>query len=416
MKKKKLKVERIVFIGILFIAAIFFVYTLVQSLDKQNNVTVKMIDLKNKTVVQIEEYATEKKLKLDIQYQYDKTVEKDQLIHQNIPKDEKIREGKMLIVVISKGKISQDVYQEYAVNELGDIPIMMYHGIEKLDKTDYVGGNVDKDGYNRTVDAFKKDLEFYYKNGYRMIRLIDYINGDIDTELGKSPIVLTFDDGNKNNFHVLGKDENGKLKIDPDCAIGILEEFKKKYPDFDVTATFFLMDNLFNQSEYDEEKLKWLVENGYDVGNHTKNHINYKNATSLEAQNATGYMYEKLEKIIPGKYVKIVALPFGSPYEKTHENFQYVLKGSYNGKEYETVGALRVGWMPEVSPYHTKFDPTFMKRVRAYDNNGKEFDIEMVFKGLESSKYISDGDRDTVVVSNSKKDNIKETTKEIITY
>ena len=29
-----------------------------------------------------------------------------------------------------------------------------------------------------------------------MVRLIDYVNGKIDTEYGKSPIVLTFDDGN----------------------------------------------------------------------------------------------------------------------------------------------------------------------------------------------------------------------------
>ena len=40
-----------------------------------------------------------------------------------------------------------------------------------------------------------------------MVRLIDYVNGDIDTELGLSPIVITFDDGNQNNFNVLGKDE-----------------------------------------------------------------------------------------------------------------------------------------------------------------------------------------------------------------
>ena len=88
----------------------------------------------------------------------------------------------------------------------------MYHGIENVESTEYVGGNVDKDGYNRTVEAFKNDLEFYYKEGYRMVRLEDYVNGKITTELGKSPIILTFDDGNKNNFNVLGKDEDGNLK------------------------------------------------------------------------------------------------------------------------------------------------------------------------------------------------------------
>ena len=51
--------------------------------------------------------------------------------------------------------------------------------------------NVDVDGYQRTAEAFRQDLQFYYDNGYRMIRLNDYINGNIDVEAGKSPICLT---------------------------------------------------------------------------------------------------------------------------------------------------------------------------------------------------------------------------------
>lgn len=63
------------------------------------------------------------------------------------------------------------------------------------------------------------------------------------------------------------------------------------------------------------------------------------------------------------------------------------------------------------------FDPTFLKRCRAYDNNGVEFDIEMVFKLLKNKRYISDGNVDTIVISekNASKlnDNIE---KEVITY
>ena len=74
-----------------------------------------------------------------------------------------------------------------------------------------MGGNIDRDGYNRTADAFRKDLEFYYSKGYRMVRLVDYVNGKIDVSYGKSPLVLTFDDGNSNNIRVTGLDSNEKV-------------------------------------------------------------------------------------------------------------------------------------------------------------------------------------------------------------
>ena len=52
------------------------------------------------------------------------------------------------------------------------------------------------------------------KKGYRMIRLDDYINGKVDVEYGKSPIILTFDDGNEDNIKVTGLDDNGNIIID----------------------------------------------------------------------------------------------------------------------------------------------------------------------------------------------------------
>jgi len=277
----------------------------------------------------------------------------------------------------------------------------MYHGIVDTTENKYTGGNVDKDGYNRTANAFRKDLEFYYEKGYRMVRLYDYVNGIIDVELGYSPIILTFDDGNKNNFNVLGRNADGSLKIDPNSAVGVMEEFKSKHPDVPVTATFFLMENLFNQKEYDLEIVKWLVEHGYDIGNHTTTHPDFTKLSTDKTREVVGKMYQKLDEVLGNKYVKIVALPFGSPYKKSHANYSYILKGEYNGYSYETLAALRVGWEPEVSPFNKDFDKTFLKRCRAYDNNGKEFDIEMVFKNLEKKRYISDGDKDLIVIKES---------------
>ena len=361
-----------------------------------------------KTIEDIEEF--EKKypnISVNITYEYNDQ-DKDTVISQSINEKEKIDNYNQLNVTVSLGSFDKEKMSQDQINELGNIPIMMYHGIEdmKSSETNYTGGNVDKDGYTRTSEAFREDLEFYYQNNYRMIRLEDYINGKIDTEYGKSPIILTFDDGNANNLKVTGLDEEGNIIIDPNSAVGILENFKKKYPDYNVTATFFVNDTLFNQDEYNDKILNWLVNNGYDIGNHTKGHIDIKKESPEIVNNAIGYVYNELDNIIPNKYVNIIALPFGSPYNKEHENFKYVLNSTYNNKTYETKAALRVGWEPELSPFHKDFDKTFLKRCRAYDNNGKEFDITMVFNNLENTRYISDGSADTIVIPCTFKDNL----------
>ncbi len=316
-------------------------------------------------------------------------------------------------------KLTKEDYQINKVDELGEIPIMMYHGIynKKNSETNYTGGNIDKDGYQRTSEAFKGDLEFYYNLGYRMIRLTDYVDGNIDVELGKSPLILTFDDGLSNNINVIGLDENGEIIIDPNSAVGILETFKQKYPDFNVTATFFVNGELFQQKEYNEKILKWLVKNGYDIGNHTYSHVNFSKVGKEESLNEVGSVYEILDSIIPGEYVNIVALPYGSPYSLEHNNMQYIFETSYNGKLYKTKSALRVGWKAENSPFSEEFNPNFLKRIRAYDNNGEDFDIQMNFELLENTRYISDGNKNTIVVPDSKKNIIlNDYNKSVITY
>ena len=78
---------------------------------------------------------------------------------------------------------------------------------------------------------------------------------------------------------------------------------------------------------------------------------------------------------------------------------------------------MRVGWEAESSPYSTNFNSKFLKRIRAYDNNGLDFDIKMNFDMLSKSKYISDGDIDTVVISNDQQDLLGNTyDKKVIKY
>lgn len=404
--------KRFIFIILLLLGICLIIY----KLEIRSKV---MLDLTNKELSFIKEYSQKQGLELIIKRSYHPSIPKDYLIKQSIKPKTKFKKGSRLTVTISLGINMKELYQQYHVNELGQVPIMMYHGIIDLknEETFGYGGNVDQEGYNRTQEAFRLDLEKYYQEGYRMIRLKDYINGVINVELGKSPLILTFDDGNNNNIKVLGKDEIGELIIDPNSAVGILEYYKKKYPDFQVTATFFLNEGLFQQPQYNYDLLKWLVANDYDIGNHTKGHLNLGTATIEQVQSSIASLYQQLDQIIPNQYVNILSLPFGAPLTKTHPNFSYILKGNTNSYVYENKATLRVGWEPELSPFHHHFDQTFLKRVRAWDNKGQDFDLEMCFKILENTRYISDGDPNTIVIKTELEDKVNPAfQKQIITY
>lgn len=412
MKKRRL--NKNAYIVIILIIGVIAFYI---GVNKKEEVKIDyMTKLSN--ISEIENLKDKYNMTINTSYEYSDEIEKDGIISQSIKVGEELTKDMTLDIVVSLGKLDKEKLASDNINELGKVPIMMYHGIREKtsSSTGTIGGNVDKDGYNRTPDAFRNDLEFYYEKGYRMIRLEDYINGVIDVEYGKSPIILTFDDGNEDNIRVTGLDDDGNIIIDENSAIGILEAFKKKHPDASVTATFFVNGGIFNQTEYNEKILKWMIDNGYDIGNHTQTHLDIKKSSAERVQKEIAYVYDELEEIIPGKYVHIIALPFGSPYTKDNENYKYVLEGSYEGKSYTTKAALRVGWEPEVSPFDKDFDMTFLKRCRAYDNNGKEFDIEMVFNNLEKNRYISDGNKDTIVIKESDSSKLNDMNKKVITY
>lgn len=414
-KKKKIKLNKKFYLllgGILLIIIAIYIGFNYKSKPKEEYMP------KLNSISEVNNLEDKYHMTINITYEYSDEVVKEGIISQSIKEGEILTENLTLDLVVSLGKLDKEKMASDNINELGKVPIMMYHGIREKtsSSTGTIGGNVDKDGYNRTPEAFRNDLEFYYEKGYQMIRLNDYINGNIDVDYGKSPIILTFDDGNEDNIRVTGLDDKGNIIIDENSAVGILEAFKKKHPDAKVTATFFVNGGIFNQQEYNDKILHFLIDNGYDVGNHTQTHLDIKKSSSDRVQKEIAYVYDKLEEIIPEKFVHIVALPFGSPYSKDNENYKYVLEGNYNGKAYHTEAALRVGWEPEVSPFDNTFDKTFLKRCRAYDNNGKEFDIEMVFKNLEKNRYISDGDINTIVIKEEDSNRLITTDKKVIKY
>ncbi|MDR7856485.1 polysaccharide deacetylase family protein [Tissierella sp.] len=275
-------------------------------------------------------------------------------------------------------------------NEAGEVMILMYHNIGE-EEAEWV----------RTPENFKKDLLTLYENGYRPISLSDYINNNIDLEQGLTPVVLTFDDGNENNFRMI-KNDQGEDIIDPNSAIGILEDFKKEYPDFNSTATFFVFGtNAFRQPEFLEYKLNYLLENGYEIGNHTIDHRGMKTADDKEViQEVIAKQLEAINKVLPEYNVNTYALCYGErPKDKSLE--EYLHKGSYNNISYENIAILNVGWNPAQSPISNKFNPLSIPRIRAsetkVDNVGLYNWLEYFDKN-PGKRYISDGVKEVITV------------------
>lgn len=302
--------------------------------------------------------------------------------------------------------------QKIKPNEAGQIMVLMYHSISEPEAQ-----------FTRTPENFRKDLQYLYDKGYRPLSLTDYVTGNITTKAGYTPIVITFDDGWKNNFNMI-QNEQGDFVIDPNCAVAILEDFNKNHPDFPLEATFFVNDNIpFGQEEYLEYKFKYIVDKGMDIGNHTATHVDYKKVDSKRIQKELGSIVKLVKTYLPDYDVNTHALPFGSR-PKNKELYKYLESGSYEGTDYKNIAILEVGWDPYKSPYHVNFNPLAIHRVRASDLQKYVEGVGMYdwlkhFDKGNRVRYISDGDKDIVTIPENYKEVIdveKTGDKEIRTY
>jgi len=307
----------------------------------------------------------------------------------------------------------------YQPNELGEIPVWMYHVIG------------DKEAiWTRTPDNFRADLQRFYDLGYRLVSLTDVITNNIDIPAGTSPIVLTFDDGTASHFNLI-KDENGEITVDPDCAVGIIMEFAERHPDMGTAATFFVnFPHPFSQHPstspwYTGEHLKWKLEKvqewGMEIGNHTWGHPHLtKNIVSIQhLQEQLGKPQQWIQDMLPGYKLNSLALPFGSrPIEEWRE---YLYSGEFDGVSYQHDVVLLVGSHPANPFNHINYAPLAMPRVRASnfpEGNAKDF-LDNALNRLENSRYISDGDPDIITIPESMLPKLNEDSlkgKELRTY
>lgn len=107
--------------------------------------------------------------------------------------------------------------------------------------------------YSVSPSEFREQLSYLKENGYETISMRDFVlakKGKLT--LPEKPIILTFDDGYKNNYEVM---------------LPILEEFSMK-------ATVYIITNDIGKKDFmSYDELFEMQSRGVELGSHTANHL-----------------------------------------------------------------------------------------------------------------------------------------------
>ncbi|HLK56851.1 MAG TPA: polysaccharide deacetylase family protein [Chthonomonadaceae bacterium] len=268
-------------------------------------------------------------------------------------------------------------------NEVGVVPIFEYHEISRTEKW-----------MSRSIPHFRHDLERLYTEGYRPISMKEYLDNRIDLPQGLSPVILTFDDARQSQFSYLS---NGKL--DPNCAVAILQQFHERHPDFALRAMFFVLpDAAFEQRGWVGQKLQALLDMGFELGNHTVTHRNMTRMSDAEVQKEIFLCKAKIEKLAPKAVVDTLAFPGGN----APRHLSLVLAGKYQGQSYTNRAGFLAYGGPAPSPVSVDLDRRRILRLVATGDPGGTSDWLNWLKRHPELRYVSDGDPNIITVPKAK--------------
>lgn len=311
-------------------------------------------------------------------------------------------------VIDDPRNLTPDELLMYRPNELGDIPIFMYHNI-------VTDPSLEGHLY-RTADELYADLQWLYDNNFYLVGMNAVVRGQFDVPAGKHPAVLTFDDSS--SMHIsfeLGPDgeplldENGEYILTPNTAVEVMERFAADHPDFGVTAHFAIIPAFgfswpgWNQEGLFEAKVQWLVDNGYEVGNHTSDHPELSKLDTSNFARNIAEPYIAVNNVVdsshPNFAMHILTLPYGDFEEGgwTGDKHAYIVNGFvWNQTEVKLEGILLVCCGANPSPFHDDYRRLWISRIR-----GDDPDFAELQKSIENgwiTLYTSDGNPETVTV------------------
>jgi peptidoglycan/xylan/chitin deacetylase (PgdA/CDA1 family) len=213
-------------------------------------------------------------------------------------------------------------------------------------------------------------------------------------------VVLTFDDSSPGHLRFLKHD--GRLEVDAECAVGILESFARAHPASGLKATFYVLPGaaqphrLFGQPEYEAEKLRYVVERGFEIGNHALWHADLSRYPERTVTRQLALAQQRIQQAVPGYRIRTLALPMGN----YPERLEWAIRGRAEGMSYEHDGILMVTGGPAPSPFSRRFDAYRMPRIQAIES---EIAYWMrYFERHPEEGFVSDGDPKAVTVARSR--------------
>jgi hypothetical protein len=281
-------------------------------------------------------------------------------------------------------------------NELGEVPVIMHHEIRK----DRVGE------YDQTPGEFRAEIERLWAQGYWPVRASDLAGGRLGSvPAGKTPIVLTFDDSTKFQFSY-----GARGRIKHDTAIGILLAFQHGHPKFPLAGTFYVNREPFAGVAEGRQMLRWLVHHGFELGNHTKDHVPFHElAGPTDVQRELVLGNEVITAAVPGYRVETVALPLGVQPKPA----SLAVHGRWKGRSYRFRAVMLVGAGPAASPFSTSFEGARVPRIRSGHlpwEGEADFGAWYWLRELShhpERRYVSDGDPKTIAFPRALEDKLR---------
>lgn len=173
-----------------------------------------------------------------------------------------------------KKLLSEEYFSQTKKNiDSKDIPVLMFHKIGPVSKR-----------YEMTSSEFRFILDVLHNHEYYALNLEQFVSGNFSkVPVGKKPFLITFDDATEGQFDYI----KGTDIINPDCAVGIMDEYFSKYKDFGRGAVFYInyfgVDKEyivpFRDDKTIKEKMTYLLNDGFDIGAHTPYHTNNRHST-----------------------------------------------------------------------------------------------------------------------------------------